>query len=81
MTEALAALGAGELVARRSDATLIAAVLRLAGGREVLLVERTYRFGVRLIADPSPAEIGVVEAGDLRALWRSERSERLSFVV
>ena len=81
MLEKLAALGGGEIVVRRSEALLIATVLRFVAGRQVLAVERTYRFGVKVIPDPSAADVDTVASGDLRELWNSERAECVDFVV
>ena len=81
LVELLAEFGGVMLVARRSEACLAAALMSFPGGRRALVIERTYRVGIRLIMNPTSDETAVLDAGDLWELWNSERAELLDGAV
>jgi len=81
LVQLLAELGGAELVLRREDPTLAVAILALPGGRQVLVVERTYREGICTILDPTPEEVEIARNGNLWDLWNSDRAARLFSAV
>lgn len=50
-------------------------------GRQLLVIERTYREGVCVILDPTPEEIETARTGYLWDLWNSDRAKGLAGVV
>lgn len=81
LLELLATLGGAELEERWTDEMLAAALLRIANGRRILVVERTYREGIRVLLDPSEAELTAARASRLWDLWNSERAQLLAGAV
>jgi hypothetical protein len=82
LVELLAELGGAELLFRRDDdVCLTAAVIAFPDGRQVLMVERTYRDGIHVLLDPRPEEITAAREGDLWSLWNSKRSRFLHSIV
>jgi hypothetical protein len=77
----LAELGGAELTLRREEATMAVACVVLAGGRQLLALERTYREGTCVLLDPTPEELELARSGDLWQLWNSDRSTLLHSVV
>ena len=66
---------------RRSDVTLAAVVLERRDGSPMILIERTYREGVRCILHPTPQEIAAVRDDDLWDTWNSDRAILLCGIV
>lgn len=77
LVQLLAELGGAELVLRREESLLAVGVLALKEGRQLLVIERTYREGIGVLLDPTPAEIEIARDGDLWKLWNSERKTLL----
>lgn len=77
LTELLGELAGADLQFRREGDLHVVAVLGLQGGRQLLAVERTYREGIGVLLDPTPAELEIAHAGDLWHLWNSERKKLL----
>jgi hypothetical protein len=77
----LARLGGAELEERWADATVAAGLLRLGGGRRLLVVERTYREGIRVLLDPTESELAAARNGRLWDLWNSDRAELLAGAI
>jgi hypothetical protein len=77
LVQLLAELGGAELILRREESLLAVAVLVLKEGRQLLVIERTYREGIGVLLDPTPAEIEIARGGDLWKLWNSERTTLL----
>ena len=86
LVEFLAEYCGATLAERRDDdaedlATLGARLLEFPDGRRLILIERTYRDGIHLIADPTEAEIAAMRSGDLWDLWNSDRSTGLGGIL
>ena len=78
LVELLAQLAGAELSFRREADLLGVAVLVLPGGRQVLVIERTYRDGTGILLDPTPEEVEIARSGDLWQIWNSERRSLLA---
>ena len=70
----LVSLGVEVLERSEPDDLVGWVLLRLADGRRLLLAERTYRDGTRLIVEPNEAELQEARR-DPSAAWNSKRSE------
>lgn len=81
LLELLDELGGLNVELRRSDAALAVALVAITTDRNILIVERTYREGIRCIVDPTTEEIESAGNGDLWKIWNSERAVLLSGVV
>ena len=81
LVELLGELTPIEVELRREDDLVAVAVVMTAEGRRILLVERTYRAGVRFILDPTPEELQQAREGDLWKVWGSERSLLLTGII
>jgi hypothetical protein len=68
------------LLERGSDELLRWVVLQLSDGRQLLLAERTYRDGTKVLVEPTEEEIQAAR-GDPWAAWNSGRGERSSGAV
>ena len=80
LVELLAELGQAQLSVHRNAGTLAVAVFELQG-RQLLVIERTYREGVCVILEPTPEEIEIARSGNLWDLWNSDRAKGLAGVV
>lgn len=70
---------AGAAVTHRRDQPELAAVaIAFPDGRRLILMERTYRDGVVVIADPSDDELTTLQTADLWAMWNSSRPARVA---
>lgn len=78
LVDLLTQLAGAELAFRREDDLLAVAVLTLPAGRQMLLIERTYRDGIGVLLDPTPEDLEVARTGDLWQLWNSERRSLLA---
>src|SRR5262245_65863254 len=78
LAELLTQLASAELSFRRETDLLGVCALVLPGERQVLIIERVYRHGTRILLDPTPEEIEIAREGDLWKIWNSERSSLLS---
>lgn len=81
LLELLHRLGGAEVELRRSNATLSAALIRIAGGGRVFVIERTYREGLRVMMNPTPEDLETIRSGDLWSLWNSGRLRWLAGAV
>jgi hypothetical protein len=77
LLELLDRLGGASLAGRWSDATLTAALIEVGHGQRVLVIERTYRGGIRVLPDPSADELESARSLRLWDLWNSERARLL----
>lgn len=73
LVDLLAQLAGAELAFQREDDLLAVAILSLPVGRQMLLIERTYRDGIGVLLNPTPEDLDVARTGDLWQLWNSER--------
>ena len=65
-------------VCRRETPELEAVTLAFPDGRQMILLERTYRAGVTVILDPTEADLAAMrEAADLGELWNSDRKDNV----
>jgi len=80
LVELLAELGQVSLLVHRNEVTLAVAVFDLQG-RQLLVIERTYREGICVILDPTPEEIETARSGYLWNLWNSDRAKDLAGVI
>jgi hypothetical protein len=78
LVELLAQLAGAELSFRREADLLGVTVLVLPGGRQVLVIERTYRDGTGILLDPTPEEVEIARSGNLWQIWNSERLSLLA---
>jgi hypothetical protein len=78
LVELLNRVSGAQLEFRREDDLLAVAVLTLPGSRQVLVIERTYRGGIRVLLDPTPEEVEIARIGALWQIWNSERSSLLT---
>lgn len=81
LVQLLTQLTGAELSFQRQSNLVVVALLALPGGRQVLLSERTYRDGIRVLIDPIQDEIETARHGDLWQGWGSERSLYLSSAI
>jgi hypothetical protein len=81
LLELLHRLGGADIELRRSNATLSAALIRIAGGGRVFVIERTYREGLRVMMNPTPEDVETIRSGDLWSLWNSGRLRWLAGAV
>lgn len=77
LLELLDRLGGARLAGRWTETTLTAALLEVGHGRRVLVIERTYREGIKVLLDPSAEELETARSLRLCDLWGSERSRLL----
>lgn len=73
----LVSAGAGVIEHCSSDELVRWALVRLPDGRRLLLSERTYRDGTKVIIEPSDDELQAVRR-DPSAAWNSERGEQVA---
>lgn len=78
LSELLAQLAGAEPSFRREADLFGVEVLVLPGGRQVLIIERTYRDGTGILLDPTPEEVSIARSGELGRIWNSERLSLLS---
>ncbi len=81
LIELLARYAGASLVERSEDPCLVTALITFPDSRRLILVERTYREGIRVIHEPTDAEVTVLHGDDLWKLWNSDRSEYLGGAV
>ena len=62
---------------RSSDELLRWVLLRLSDGRQLLLAERTYRDGTKVLVEPTEEELQAARR-DPWAAWNSERGEHVA---
>jgi hypothetical protein len=62
---------------RGSDELLRWVLLRLSDGRQLLLAERTYREGTKVLVEPTEEELRAARR-DPWAAWNSERGEHVA---
>ena len=72
----LVSVGADVLERSEPDNLVRWVLLRLSDGRRLLLAERRYRDGTRLVVEPSESELQEARR-DPSAAWNSKRSELL----
>lgn len=77
----LADLAGTAFVHSRGDSVLGAMMLEFPNGRRVLLIERTYRDGLRAITDPTLSDVEILQAGNLWDLWNSDRATLLDGIA
>jgi hypothetical protein len=77
LLELLDRLGGAALAGRWTDGTVTAALIEVGQGRRVLVVERTYREGIKVLLDPSSEELEIARSLRLWDLWNSERARLL----
>ncbi len=75
----LVSVGAEVLERSEPDELVRWVLLRLADGRRLLLAERTYRDGTRLVIEPSDGELQEARR-DPSAAWNSKRSELVASI-
>ena len=81
LVELLTQVSGAELAFQREHDLLVVAVLRLPGGRQVLVIERRYRGGIGVLLDPTPEEVEVARNDNLWQIWNSERTLLLDSAV
>lgn len=81
LLELLAGPGGARLERRWSDPTLAAALLVLSDGSRLIVVERTYRDGIKVLRGPTDAECAAGDAGRLWDLWNADRSVWLAGAI
>ena len=81
LLQLLTELGGAELRGRWTDACLSVALVGLRGGRQLLLVERSYREGIRMLFDPTEEELRGAREENLWEVWNSKRGEDLDGAV
>jgi hypothetical protein len=81
IVELLTSLFGVTVIAQRNDATMSAVALRVSDGRRLIMVERTYREGLKVLLQPTDAEIELIQSGDLSALWNSDRAVPLDDIA
>jgi hypothetical protein len=64
---------------RSSDELLRWVLLRLSDGRQLLLAERTYRDGTKVLVEPTEEELQAARR-DPWAAWNSERAEHVACI-
>jgi hypothetical protein len=72
----LVSTGTNELE-RSSDELLRWVLLRLSDGRQLLLAERSYRDGTKVLVEPTEEELQAARR-DAWAPWNSERAEHVA---
>lgn len=81
LLDLLAGPGGATLERRWSDPTLAAALLGLSDGSRLIVVERTYREGIKVLRDPTDAECAAADAGRLWDLWNADRAVWLAGAI
>jgi hypothetical protein len=82
LAELLTQLAGVELSFQREEEdVLVVAFLALPSGRQMLVIQRTYRDGIKLVLDPTPEEVEIARSGDLWRIWNSERGMYLAGAV
>ena len=81
IVELLTSLFGVTVIAQRNDATMSAVALRVSDGRRLIMVERTYREGLKVLLQPTDADIELIQGGDLSALWKSDHAVPLDDIA
>ena len=63
------------VVERGNDPCLASALITFPDGGRLIVLERTYREGIRVIQAPTEGEISRMEGTQLWDLWSSDRAE------
>jgi len=63
------------VVERGNDPCLASAIITFPDGRRLMVLERTYREGIRAIPEPTDQEISRIKGSQVWDLWNSGRSE------
>ena len=77
IAELLTNFFSANIIVSKNDATLEAVALYAAGGRRLILLQRTYREGLAVLLDPNDGDIEAIRTGDLWTLWNSDRATGL----
>jgi len=77
----LASYAGAWVVERGNDPCLASALITFPDGRRLIVLERTYREGIRVIHTPHDAEISRMTGMQLWDLWNSDRAENIDGAV
>ena len=77
----LASYAGAWVVERGNDPCLASALITVPDGRRLMVLERTYREGIRVIPTPDDAEISRMKGMQLWDLWNSDRAEDIDGAV
>jgi hypothetical protein len=77
----LASYAGAWVVERGNDPCLASALITFPDGRRLIVLERTYREGIRVIHTPDDAEISRMKGMQLWDLWNSDRAENIDGAV
>lgn len=69
------------VVERGNDPCLASALITFPDGRRLIVLERTYREGIRVIPTPNDAEILRMKGMQLWDLWNSDRAGNIDGAV
>jgi hypothetical protein len=77
----LASYAGAWVVERGNDPCLASALITFPDGRRLIILERTYREGIRVIPTPNDADISRMKGMQLWDLWNSDRAENIDGAV
>jgi len=75
LLDLLASYAGAWVVERGNDPCLASALITFPDGRRLIVLERTYREGIRMIQAPTDEEISRMKGTHVWELWGSDRAE------